>query len=407
MVDLINMLKLQDILDLEDIEVPKSPIIMGVILAYISTVFLQNADTMSLRSTIWFTVAMVIHLFLHLFYYTIFKHRYWIYFIIQGIIVFNCAIIMPNGFQIIFLGLIPILIFQSMIVYNDAKKIIITSIFFYSIFCGTIIMFVSVEELIRNIPIFLIITVTIISYAVIFLEQVKLRIRTQKILQELELAYEKVEELTLMNERQRMARDLHDTLSQGIVGLMMQLDAVNANLNNNNIERAQGIIQRAMEHARKTLGDSRLVIDDLRLEEKTEIDFVNAIENEIVQFKSVSNISIMKDIKVESQVPSRILKHIIYIVREALNNIAKHAKAKKATIKLIETQNQINIDIADNGIGFNLKLLDQQSGHYGILGMTERVKAINGKIKIESKKKYGTNLNITIPIPREKGIYRK
>lgn len=126
-----------------------------------------------------------------------------------------------------------------------------------------------------------------------------------------------------------MDRDLHDTLSQGLSGIIMQLYAINANLNKNNIKRAQEIVQKSMEHARKTLSDSRLVMDDLRFQGKSELDF---------------------------------------------------AKAENAVVKIIENHNQISINIADDGIGFDIKLLDKQFGHYGILGITERVKAIHGEI---------------------------
>lgn len=380
----------------------KSPSILGVILVYIATVFVENRDKLSLNATIWFTIAMIVHLLIYWFSDIIFKHRYWIYFVVQGIIVFNCTFIIPNGYQAIFLGIIPLLISQSIMVYYGTIKVIITCFFFYSIFCGTIIVLAGVNELIKYIPLFILITIAVCAYSSTYIKQVKLHIQTQKVLKELELAYERVEELTLANERQRMARDLHDTLSQGLAGIIMQLEAVDANLNKNNTKRAQEIVQKSMEHARKTLSDSRLVIDDLRLKANTEMDFSRAVENEIAQFKAVSNTSIKSDIKIESQISLKILKHILYIIREALNNIAKHAKAKNAVVEIIETSDHINITIIDDGIGFDVKLLDKLFGHYGILGMTERVRAIHGEIKINSKKKSGTNINIKIPI--EKGI---
>jgi NarL family two-component system sensor histidine kinase YdfH len=394
---LLNKFKLAFTQNLDEIGLSKSPIIVGILLVYLST------DILSSHAIIGLTIVMTIQLLIYLFSDIIFKRKYWLYFGIQGIIIFDYAIIMSKGYEPIFIGLIPVLIFQSIMVYYDTIKVIITSVFFYSIFCGTIIIFDGVKELTKYIPILILITIAVRAYSTIFLKQVKLRIQTQKILKELEFAYEKVEELTLINERQRMARDLHDTLSQGIAGIVMQLEAINANLNNNNAKRAQEIVQKSMEHARKTLSDSRLVIDDLRFEANNDMDFAKAIENEIAEFRAVTSTSISADIRIESQIPLKILKHILYIVREALNNIAKHAKAKKAVVEIIEAHNEININIKDDGIGFDVKLLDKLFGHYGMLGMTERVKAIQGKIKIESKRKSGTNINITIPI--EKGIY--
>lgn len=398
---LINRLRVILIEDLESIKLSKSPILVGILLVYAATIFMQYNNKLSLKSIIIFTIVMIIHLLLYLFSNVIFKNKYWLYFIIQGIIIFDCAVIMPTAYESIFLGLIPVLIFQSTIMYYNAIKVIVTSVFYYGVFCVTIVIYDGTKELVRYIPILVLITIAVRAFSAIYIKQVKLRVQSQKVLKELELAYEKVEELTLINERQRMARDLHDTLSQGLAGVIMQLDAADANLNNNNVKRAQEIIQRAMEHARNTLSDSRLVIHDLRFPESADIDFSNAIEKEIAAFKAVSHTFIITDITVESQISQKIIKHVLYILREGLNNIAKHARAKNATVKIAENKNELNINISDDGIGFEIRLLDKLFGHYGILGMTERVKAINGEIKIESKKRIGTNIKIRIPIGKE------
>jgi len=176
-------------------------------------------------------------------------------------------------------------------------------------------------------------------------------------------------------------------------------------LKNNNIKRSQEIVSKAMGYARKTLSDSRLAIDDLRFQEDSDLDFLNSIENEIAQFKVISNCSVMLDLRVESEITVKIFEHILYIARECLNNIAKHSKAKNAVVEIIENDYEININISDDGIGFDVKLLDQLYGHYGLLGITERVKAIDGEIKIKSKRKSGTNINIRIPIG--KGVFNE
>jgi two-component system, NarL family, sensor histidine kinase YdfH len=381
---------------------PKSPIVVGIILLYLSTVFMQSSDKLNINETAGITIVMILQLAVYWFSDRIFKNRYWLYFVIQGIITFDYTVIAPESYKTILIGLVPLFVIQSMIVYNEAIKVIITAIAFYSCYCGIVFILIGFKGLIQSIPLLVIITTAIRAYSIIFLKQVKLRTQTQKTFQELALAYEKVEELTLVNERQRMARDLHDTLSQGLAGVVMQLEAVNANLKNSNIVRAQEIVQKSMEHARKTLADSRLVIDDLRLQTEAEINLSSAIVKEIAQFRNISSTSIKYDIRIESQIATKTSKHILYIVREALNNIAKHSEAKNAAVEIIETDNQININIKDDGTGFDVKLLDQMFGHYGILGMTERVKSVNGTIKIKSKRKLGTNINIIIPI--EKGI---
>ncbi|AET68124.1 signal transduction histidine kinase [Desulfosporosinus orientis DSM 765] len=399
---MLNKFKAAFTTDSDIVSQPKSPLIVGFSLVYVTTIFLVSIKKLDLHQVAGFTIVMMIQLVLYLFLNNIFKHKYWIYFGVQGMLAFNYAIIAPMGYVAILLGLIPVLIFQGITIYSNTVKVIFLTVFFYSIFCINIIVFNGLKVLIDYIPILLPITSGVYAYAAIFLKQVKLRIETQKILRQLEFAYEKVEDLTIINERQRIARDLHDTLSQGLAGLIMQLDAVNANLNNNNIKRAQEIVQNSMKHARKTLSDSRLVIDDLRINTNTDLDFAKAVENETAEFKGVSHTSIETDIRIESELPINIYKHILYIVRESLNNIAKHSKAKNALVEIIENHSQINITIIDDGIGFDTKLLDNLFGHYGILGISERVRNMNGKIEIKSDRKSGTKLKIIIPI--RKGI---
>ncbi len=405
MIDLINKLKSLYTMDTDENIAVRTPILVGIFLNYLTTLFLQNLNKICIWESIIFTILMGIYSIVYLFTNILFKDKHWIYFGIQGIIITIASFIMPKGYIAILLGLIAALIFQSIGIYYNTLKVTFTFLFFYALFCSITATIGGVHDLIRAIPILFLLIIATVAFSTVYFRQSREHIRTQKILRELEFAYEKVEELTLTNERQRMARDLHDTLAQGLAGIIMQLEAVDANLNNNNIKRSQEIVSKAMGYARKTLSDSRLAIDDLRFKEDSEIDFVNSVENEIAHFKVISNCSVSLDIKVESKIALKIFEHILYIVRECLNNIAKHSKAKTATVEIIENDNEININILDDGIGFDVKLLDQLYGHYGLLGITERVKAIDGEIKIKSKRKSGTNINIRIPI--EKGVFNE
>ncbi len=111
----------------------------------------------------------------------------------------------------------------------------------------------------------------VVIYVTLYIRQHEAREQAQNLLKELEAANQQlseyaaqVEDLTIATERQRLARDLHDTLSQGLAGLILQLEAVDANLKNERQDRAVEILQQSMEHARATLADARLAISDLR-----------------------------------------------------------------------------------------------------------------------------------------------
>ena len=101
--------------------------------------------------------------------------------------------------------------------------------------------------------------------------QADARVKAQELLAELEAANrrltesaDQIEDLTLANERQRMARELHDTLAQGLAGLILQLEAADSHLASGHPDRAQAIVQQAMTRARETLAESRRAIDGLR-----------------------------------------------------------------------------------------------------------------------------------------------
>jgi signal transduction histidine kinase len=89
--------------------------------------------------------------------------------------------------------------------------------------------------------------------------------------------------------------------------------------------------------------------------------------------------------------------NIYRIVQEAMNNCFKHANAKNIIISLNQTKKNLKFNFTDDGIGFDTKLLNKTK-QFGLIGMQERVKALNGNIAIKSVKREGTSINISIPL---------
>ena len=242
-----------------------------------------------------------------------------------------------------------------------------------------------------------------ILYTTMYTRQANARERAQELLKELEAANQqlseyatRVEDLTIASERQRMARELHDTLSQGLAGLILQLEAVDAHLQGNRSERAHNIVRETMERARATLADARRVIDDLR---KTDLSSLReAIRLEAEHFTVATGIPCEADISCPDLLPEPIKEAAIRAVSEGLTNIARHARAKKATLRAAASEglNEMVIEIADDGIGFDPDLVE--AGHYGLLGMRERVRLAGGILEIRSKAGSGTTLVIHFPL---------
>ncbi len=190
----------------------------------------------------------------------------------------------------------------------------------------------------------------------------------------------KIESLTLQNERQRMARELHDTLAQGVAGLVLQLEAVKAHLGANRTERAAVIVEQSITRARSTLAESRAAIDDLRA---TSTNVSDSVQGKVERFKQSTGIPCEVEISVnENQLALETTNHALNILNESLTNIARHAQATQVKIVFVIQNQNLQLEIRDDGKGFDVK--QESKGHYGLVGMHERARLTGGQLAIES-----------------------
>jgi two-component system, NarL family, sensor histidine kinase YdfH len=190
----------------------------------------------------------------------------------------------------------------------------------------------------------------------------------------------KIETLTLQNERQRMARELHDTLAQGVAGLVLQLEAVKAHLASDRTKRASAIVEQAITRARSTLAESRAVIDDLR---STLANVTDLVREKVERFKQATGIPCELEISVdENQLPPETINHAMNILSESLTNIVRHAQATQVKVNFVIQNQNLQLEVRDNGKGFDVK--QQTSGHYGLIGMHERARLTGGMLSVES-----------------------
>ncbi len=248
-------------------------------------------------------------------------------------------------------------------------------------------------------------TIFIAIYVLLYNRQTEARQKTQKLLHDLEIAHQQlaesarqIEALTLANERQRMARELHDTLAQGLAGIILQLEAIDSHLLQGNSAKSQQILQHTMKKARATLAESRQVIDDLRgtAHEARHLD--ETLQACVDEFAVLAHIPCeLSTINLSPALDELLQQTVLRIVREALGNINKHARASKATVQVEQTAASLFIVITDDGKGFD----SQQpvpEGHYGVKGMQERVEEYSGTLEIISKPGNGTTLRVSLPL---------
>jgi NarL family two-component system sensor histidine kinase YdfH len=198
----------------------------------------------------------------------------------------------------------------------------------------------------------------------------------------------KIESLTLQNERQRMARELHDTLAQGVAGLVLQLEAAKAHLASDRNERAAAILEQALSRARGTLAESRAAIDDLRA---VPDDLSAAVRERVDRCTQSTGIACELELSlIENQFSKEITGHALGILGEALANITRHARAQKVSVKFLIQNHRLELEVRDDGTGFDVE--HSNNGRYGLIGMRERARLSGGRLTVESKPLHGTRI---------------
>ena len=199
-----------------------------------------------------------------------------------------------------------------------------------------------------------------------------------------------------------MARELHDTLSQGVAGLVLQLEAVKAHLEAGRGERAVAIIDQSLARARSTLADSRAAIDDLRA---VPASLPEALRAKIERFTQATGIPCELSLVLRGTVPPpQTSDHLLSVLNEALANVTRHAQANQVQVRLEAKNNHLELEICDDGRGFDPEIVTGV-GHYGLLGIRERARLVGGSLEIDSRTGQGTCIRFVVPIPQENRPY--
>jgi len=242
-------------------------------------------------------------------------------------------------------------------------------------------------------------------YVTTFIRQAQARLRAVNLLRELESAHrqlaeyaEQVESLTLTTERQRMARELHDTLAQGLAGLILQLEALEGYLSQGDHATAVLIATQAKDRARAALSDARQAIDDLRLRPAPTVSLPQAIREEAERFSSATGIPCAVTLPPNLVLPAPTVEHALRCISEGLTNVARHARASNASVSITIHDGSVLIQVQDNGTGFDPGAATEQSGHYGLLGLRERARLAGGTLEVKSAPGRGTTLSLCLPL---------
>ncbi|HET9432664.1 MAG TPA: sensor histidine kinase, partial [Chitinophagaceae bacterium] len=198
-----------------------------------------------------------------------------------------------------------------------------------------------------------------------------------------------------LNERQRLARDIHDTLAQHFTSIIMHLAAAK----HSNFETVQTQVQQAEGAAREGLDEIRRIVWDMRPEQIEKASLIEAVEELAARWSAENSVQVkMKVTGTPRSLTSSAETALLRISQEAMHNINKHAQAKKVNITFSYMEDLFVMDIADDGLGFEPSKI---KNGFGMKTMRDRAEELSGILTIESEQGIGTAIAVSIPISEE------
>ena len=198
------------------------------------------------------------------------------------------------------------------------------------------------------------------------------------------------EKLAQTQERNRLARELHDTLAHTLSSVSVQLEATKA-LFDRKPEESKKMLDNAITNTKSGLTETRRTLVDLRSSELESYGLTKAIRNMGASSAERGGFRISFHLEEGMDVLSDEIGHCLYrTVQEVIENTLRHANAKNVDIHLLFVDDMVRLDVSDDGIGFNTEIIEKE--HLGIKGMRERVEMLGGSLSVESHPESGTKV---------------
>jgi signal transduction histidine kinase len=204
-----------------------------------------------------------------------------------------------------------------------------------------------------------------------------------------------LEQLATTRERNRLARELHDTLAHTLSAVAVELEAV-ASLWDDDPARARTLLERSLAATRSGLTETRRALQALRSSPLEDLGLVLAIRQQAEAVAARANLAL------DLQVPERLddlspdVEQCIYrVAQETLTNVARHAQARHVQVSLLQEHKRLTLTVSDDGRGFEPDAADLED-HLGIRGMQERAEAAGGTLEVSSEPGQGTTVRLSV-----------
>ncbi|HSH78684.1 MAG TPA: sensor histidine kinase [Herpetosiphonaceae bacterium] len=218
--------------------------------------------------------------------------------------------------------------------------------------------------------------------------------RTREIEQQMIAA---VQERAVLEERQRLARDLHDSVTQALYGITLHAQAARRLLAAGDIAVALDSLGAVQDTAQEALDEMRLLIFELRPPILEQMGLVAALQARLNAVEGRANLQTKLIADGGCGLPALVEQALYRIATEALNNALKHAHARHITVWLHQTETHVLLEITDDGVGFE-PAASRESGGLGLCGIAERVAQLDGTFTLQGAPGAGTRLHVEIAL---------
>ncbi len=212
---------------------------------------------------------------------------------------------------------------------------------------------------------------------------------------EIEALFEQTKELAIVAERNRLARDLHDSAKQKAFAALAQLGAAQGSLDRKP-DQASRHIDTAENLVQEVLQELTFLIQELHPGDLTEKGLENLIHEYAFNWSDRARIPIQTRLTYTKKLPVAAEQALFRIVQEALANVERHSCAAQVQLTLADHENGLELTISDNGCGFNVH---QNMGGFGLRSMEDRAQMAGGQLSIASPPNQGTQIRVIIPTP--------
>jgi len=209
--------------------------------------------------------------------------------------------------------------------------------------------------------------------------------------------HKQAEQLAVVEERQRLARELHDSVTQSLYSASLYVNAAQRALASEKIDVAAENLQNLRNMTHEAMLDMRLLIFELHPPVLEKEGLVTALRTRLESVEARAGVRTEFQVEGEGRIPYYIETELYRIAQEALTNVVKHAKAQHVRVQIFFNTKYFRLCVWDDGIGFDSKIAGLSGGR-GLHGIQERVDRINGRLKIESKPGKGTMLEVSVEI---------